>query len=43
MRTKMKCPNTKCKQPIDENGNKDTNFDYCKECGTVVYRNKNKD
>jgi len=38
----MKCPNNACKHPtgIVEGG--EANFDYCKECGTVIYRNKNK-
>lgn len=37
----MKCPNEKCKRSeVVENG--DSNFDYCKECGTVIHHNRNK-
>jgi len=38
----MKCPNDKCKRSTDVVENGDSNFDYCKECGTVIYHNKNK-
>jgi len=38
----MKCPNNNCKRTIDVDKNSDSNFDYCKECGTVIHRNKKK-
>ena len=39
----MKCPNNQCKRPIDASESIDANFDYCKECGTIIYRNKNRE
>ena len=38
----MKCPNSKCNNKIDKNKQKkaESNFYYCKDCGTVVYRKK---
>jgi len=38
----MKCPNKECKSFIDTPENMEANFDYCKECGTIVYRFKRK-
>jgi transcription initiation factor TFIIIB Brf1 subunit/transcription initiation factor TFIIB len=37
----MKCPNDKCKRS-DVVENSDSNFSYCKECGTVIHNNKNR-
>jgi len=41
---KVKCPNTDCKNKIDKSEQKkaDSNFYFCKECGTVVYRRDRK-
>lgn len=38
----MRCPNDECKRSSKIVKNSDSNFDYCKECGTVVYRQKDK-
>ncbi len=38
----MKCPNSKCKHSSRMVKKTDSNFDYCDECGTVVYRERDK-
>jgi len=40
----VKCPNAYCKNKIDRSEQKkvDSNFYFCKECGTVVYRQDRK-
>jgi hypothetical protein len=39
----MKCPNNNCKNRIEEKTKKEeSNFVFCKDCGTVVYRRERK-
>jgi hypothetical protein len=40
----MKCPNNNCKNNIEEKKQKtdESNFVFCKDCGTVVYRRERK-
>jgi hypothetical protein len=40
----MKCPNNNCKNTIEEKKSKteESNFVFCKDCGTVVYRRERK-
>jgi hypothetical protein len=40
----MKCPNNDCKNRIQEKKSKteESNFIFCKDCGTVVYRRERK-
>jgi hypothetical protein len=39
----MKCPNNECKRSIDPAENDEANFNYCSECGTIIYRKKKKE
>jgi len=40
----MKCPKTDCHNKINEEEQKkiESNFYFCKDCGTVVYRRHRK-